>query len=143
MLTPTTDSRHNRSKPYAQGGIPLALAVQLLPTPIANDAANPAASPSRLRQARAPGLTAEITNRLQPDKPAAPTAEWGGYLLRAVFESVYSTIVGAGLAPAPTRSTLSTGLETAVVPDIPQLFFQFIADYEAGRVTSTTEAGHP
>ncbi|WP_414654783.1 DNA cytosine methyltransferase [Hymenobacter sp.] len=36
-----------------------------------------------------------------------------------------------------------TAQANALVPDIPQLFFQFIADYEAGRLTSTTEAGHP
>ena len=63
LPTPTTDSQHDRRKPYAQGGMPLALAVKLLPTPIANDAANQTASPSRLVKAKAPGLTAVLTQR--------------------------------------------------------------------------------
>jgi hypothetical protein len=37
LPTPTTDSQNSRSKPYAQGGTPLALAVKLLPTPAAAD----------------------------------------------------------------------------------------------------------
>ena len=82
LPTPTTDSQYSRRRPYAQGGMPLALAVKLLPTPIANDAANPAAYSSRLRKAKAPGLAAEITNRLQPD---APEAAWDGYLLNPRF----------------------------------------------------------
>lgn len=40
------------------------------------------------------------------------------------------------------RNTLkATG--NALVPHIPQLFFQFIADYESGRFTSNPEAGSP
>ena len=81
LPTPTTDSQYQRSKPYAQGGMPLALAVKLLPTPIANDAANPAAYSSRLRKAKAPGLAAEITNRLLPETATA----WDGYLLNPRF----------------------------------------------------------
>ena len=81
LPTPTTDSQYNRRKPYAQGGMPLALAVKLLPTPIANDAANPAAYSSRLRKAKAPGLAAEITNRLLTET----TTAWDGYLLNPRF----------------------------------------------------------
>nr|WP_229728588.1 hypothetical protein [Hymenobacter glacieicola] len=36
MPTPTTDSQNDRSSKYAQGGMPLAYAVKLLPTPRAN-----------------------------------------------------------------------------------------------------------
>ncbi|NKI90162.1 soluble lytic murein transglycosylase-like protein [Hymenobacter sp. 1B] len=81
MPTPTTDSQYQRRRPYAQGGMPLALAVKLLPTPIANDAANPAAYSSRLRKAKASGLAAETTNRLLPTM----TTEWDGYLLNPRF----------------------------------------------------------
>ena len=81
LPTPTTDSQSHRRKPYAQGGMPLALAVKLLPTPIANDAANPAAYSSRLRKAKAPGLAAEITNRLLTET----TTAWDGYLLNPRF----------------------------------------------------------
>jgi len=54
--TPTTDAANgNRSKPYAQGGMPLTLAVHLLPTPTCNDAKN--AIPSACQAKRnAPGL---------------------------------------------------------------------------------------
>jgi len=85
LPTPTTDSQYSRSKPYAQGGIPLALAVKLLPTPIANDAANPAAYSSRLRKAKAPGLAAEITNRLTPAPTSAAATAWAGYSLNPRF----------------------------------------------------------
>lgn len=102
LPTPTTDSQYDRSKPYAQGGMPLALAVKLLPTPtasdgertsetygagnltlvgaarllptpIANDAANQTASPSRMVKAKAPGLTATLTKLLP-----TPTTSNGG-----------------------------------------------------------------
>ena len=85
LPTPTTDSQYQRSKPYAQGGMPLALAVKLLPTPIANDAANPAAYSSRLRKAKAPGLAAEITNRLTPAPAPAAASAWDGYSLNPRF----------------------------------------------------------
>ena len=85
LPTPTTDSQYSRTRPYAQGGMPLALAVKLLPTPLANDEANPAAYSSRLRRAKAPGLAAEITNRLLPAPPTAPTTGWDGYLLNPRF----------------------------------------------------------
>ena len=81
LPTPTTDSEYSRRRPYAQGGMPLALAVKLLPTPIANDAVNPAAYSSRLRKAKAPGLAAEITNRLLTETATA----WDGYLLNPRF----------------------------------------------------------
>lgn len=85
LPTPTTDSQYSRRRPYAQGGMPLALAVKLLPTPIANDAANPAAYSSRLRKAKAPGLAAEITTRLTPAPATTPPAAWDGYLLNPRF----------------------------------------------------------
>lgn len=78
LPTPTTDSRYDRSKPYAQGGLPLSLAVRLLPTPLANDAANQTLSPSRLHKAKTPGLTAALHQQLHPtpstqgQSPAAP-----------------------------------------------------------------------
>jgi hypothetical protein len=74
LPTPTTDSQYDRSKPYAQGGTPLALAVKLLPTPIANDAANQTASPSRMVKAKDPGLMATLTKKLLP----TPTTSNGG-----------------------------------------------------------------
>ena len=40
------------------------------------------------------------------------------------------------------RNTLKAA-GNALVPYIPAIFFQFIADYEAGRVTTATEAGQP
>jgi hypothetical protein len=39
--TPTQDSIHERSRPYAQGGTPLTLAVKQWPTPTASDAPHP------------------------------------------------------------------------------------------------------
>jgi len=74
LPTPTTDSRYDRRKPYAQGGLPLTLAVRLLPTPLANDAANQTLSPSRLHKAKAPGLTAALHQQLYPTTQSQSTA---------------------------------------------------------------------
>lgn len=88
LPTPTTDSRYDRRKPYAQGGLPLSLAVRLLPTPLANDAANQTLSPSRLHKAKAPGLTAALHQQLHPTPPVqsqSTPARHSGDLLNPRF----------------------------------------------------------
>ena len=86
LPTPTTDSRYDRRKPYAQGGLPLSLAVRLLPTPLANDAANQTLSPSRLHKAKAPGLTAALHQQLHPTTQSQRTpAPHSGDLLNPRF----------------------------------------------------------
>ena len=105
LPTPTTDSQNDRSKSYAQGGTPLALAVKLLPTPIANDAANQTCSPSRMGKAKAPGLTAVLTRQLLPTPTAGPATTSGS----SATGGPKLTEALSGLLPTPVASEAGQG----------------------------------
>jgi hypothetical protein len=63
--TPTTDSASDRSKKYAQGGMPLALAIKIWPTVTVQDAKNNGAPSQMVRNTKP--LNAEVGGALNPD----------------------------------------------------------------------------
>ncbi len=72
LPTPTADCASDRSKRYAQGGMPLAYAAKLLPTPTASTGgAEPAGKTGRK-------LVTVVANALPPMLPTPATRDWKG-----------------------------------------------------------------
>lgn len=101
LPTPTTDSQNSRSKPYAQGGIPLAYAVKLLPTPTAQDAKNSTLPDSQQERDSLPGALM----RLLPTPTAAD-----GERMSETYGAGNQTLLGAArLLPTPVASEAGQG----------------------------------
>jgi hypothetical protein len=80
LPTPTTDSVSMRTKRYAQGGLPLSMAVQMLPTPNASDhpgkntgKRNQDSIPKRIREAG--GKTSQLNSRFVAEMMGFPV-DW-------------------------------------------------------------------
>ena len=92
LPTPVADCASDRSKRYAQGGMPLAYAVKLLPTPVANDAKGKENIPS---EGEKNSLSGVFARRLLP----TPTASTGGAEPAGKTGRKLATVVANALPP--------------------------------------------
>jgi hypothetical protein len=109
LPTPTTDSQNDRSKPYAQGGTPLALAVKLLPTPTAQDAKNSTLPESQQERDSLPGALMRLlptpttsTGGSNNNSAAVKERGHGTNLVGAVHREVTARLLPTPVACTPT-----------------------------------------
>jgi len=98
LPTPTTDSVSNRSKPYAQGGMPLALFANLLPTPTASTGGANHNSAAVTERGHGINLQGAVMKLLPT--PRAPTNNGIGYAHQA-HKGRLEDVVAAMMLPTP------------------------------------------